>query len=387
MNVIVPKNTHYVIGLMGAIGTGKSLVRKMLEHKGALTIDADYLAHSAYKKGTKGYLEIVSLFGKEILDSDGQINRNRLSELVFMDSGALAELERIIHPLVVLAVKRLIDLSSLPIIVVEAIKLLESDLKDHCDTIWAVTSPQEEIYKRLMDSRGMERSQVDGRLKQQSIRHDQGSEVDIIIPNQGTIKDLWMEVSARWDDLSGSSRSFSTCQRKTLNLMQLFRKYLIQPDNELQEQSVAEIKKIGLPFLPVNQLTLINQPISDMDCVLSNWEIASYKYYLWKSEISSEDSLYLVSDMENFTVYASISAREFNSDAFMRIMGLVQEFSRLHLCENLFFPFNRESKPFGVRLGYRKNYSKFLPVPDMDPQGYSLLCKKLRKSLNLFNEN
>jgi hypothetical protein len=90
--------------------------------------------------------------------------------------------------------------------------------------------------------------------------------------------------------------------------------------------------------------------------------------------------------MENFMASAAVNSNEFDSEAFTRILGLVQEFSRLHLCENLFFPFNRENKPLGVRLGYRKNRSKFLPVPDLDPQGYSLLRKKLRKPLNLFEE-
>jgi dephospho-CoA kinase len=384
MNAIVPKITPYIIGLTGTIGTGKSLVRKMLEHKGALTIDADLLAHNAYSKGTTGYRAIVSRFGKDILDSNGQINRSRLSEVVFMDPEALAELEGIIHPLVTVAVNQLISLSSLPIIVVEAIKLLESDLKDLCDTRWAVTSPQDEIYKRLKNSRSMERSQVDGRLKQQSTRHDWEAGVEIIIPNQGSIKNLWTEVSARWDDLSSHSKPFSACLNRTLDLMHPFQKFLIQPDDEIQKQSASEFKKNGLLFLPVNQLSFKNQPMSGMDFNLSNWEKVPYKYYLWKSEISSGKSLYLVSDMENFTASAAVSASELNSETFTNIMELVQEFSRLHLCEKLLIPYNKDSKPLGLHLGFEEYGSDSLTGEDPFPQVNSLLCKQLRKPLNLF---
>ena len=71
------KATPFIIGLTGAIGTGKSLVRKMLEHKGALTIDADRLAHGAYAAGTKGFDELVRIFGNEILDQNGHVDRKR----------------------------------------------------------------------------------------------------------------------------------------------------------------------------------------------------------------------------------------------------------------------------------------------------------------------
>ena len=70
----------YVIGLTGNIATGKSVVRKMLEHLGAYGIDADALAHRALAKQAPGYLPVVETFGKWILASDGQIDRSRLAQ-------------------------------------------------------------------------------------------------------------------------------------------------------------------------------------------------------------------------------------------------------------------------------------------------------------------
>ena len=77
--------SKYVIGLTGNIATGKSVVRKMLEHLGAFGIDADALSHQAISKGGPGYQAVVELFGKWLLDADGQINRAKLGRIVFAD--------------------------------------------------------------------------------------------------------------------------------------------------------------------------------------------------------------------------------------------------------------------------------------------------------------
>ena len=79
----------FVIGLTGNIGTGKSVVRKMLEHLGAYGIDADALAHRAMAKGAPGYKPVVDIFGSWILDPQGQIDRNKLGKLVFTDPGGV----------------------------------------------------------------------------------------------------------------------------------------------------------------------------------------------------------------------------------------------------------------------------------------------------------
>jgi dephospho-CoA kinase len=67
MNSLPTRAKPYLIGLTGSIGSGKSLVRKMLEHLGALTIDADELAHHAYQRGSPGYDALVKRFGSRIL--------------------------------------------------------------------------------------------------------------------------------------------------------------------------------------------------------------------------------------------------------------------------------------------------------------------------------
>ena len=70
-----------VIGLTGNIGTGKSVVRRMLEHQGAFGIDADALAHRAIAKGAPGYKKVISQFGQWMVSDDGEIDRKRLGRL------------------------------------------------------------------------------------------------------------------------------------------------------------------------------------------------------------------------------------------------------------------------------------------------------------------
>ena len=147
----------YIIGLTGNIATGKSVVRRMLEHLGAYTIDADALSHRAIAKGAPGYQPIINEFGKWILDKDSEIDRSKLASVVFHDLGALAELEGIIHPLVGQAISVLVKRASQPIVVIEAIKLLESELQKACDSIWVTYAPEEVQIERLIRKRNLTR--------------------------------------------------------------------------------------------------------------------------------------------------------------------------------------------------------------------------------------
>ena len=90
----------YVIGLTGNIATGKSLVLRMLKELGADTLDADDLVHILMRRGSDLYDNIVSEFGRYILDEDFEIDRGRLGNIVFCDPKALAHLESITHPTV-----------------------------------------------------------------------------------------------------------------------------------------------------------------------------------------------------------------------------------------------------------------------------------------------
>jgi len=98
----------FVIGLTGNIATGKSVVRRMLEHLGAYGINADALTHRVLSRGAPGYQPVIELFGKRILNQSGEIDREKLGKLVFNDPNALSDLEAIVHPYITQAIDLLI---------------------------------------------------------------------------------------------------------------------------------------------------------------------------------------------------------------------------------------------------------------------------------------
>jgi len=188
----------YIIGLTGNIGTGKSVVRRMLEHLGAYGIDADALAHRAMAKGAPGYEPVLNTFGHFLLTPDGQIDRSRLGRIVFHDQQALIALEAIIHPLVLQAVDLLIRRSPHKVIVVEAIKLLETDLADMCDGIWLVYTPPEIQKIRLVQNRKMTDKEAWARINAQVPQESRFGRATAIIKNVGTFEDTWQQVVTSW---------------------------------------------------------------------------------------------------------------------------------------------------------------------------------------------
>ncbi len=191
----------FVIGLTGNIATGKSLVRRMLEHLGAYGIDADALGHRAMARGAPGYQPVVETFGRWILNSDDQIDRGRLAKVVFSDVDALARLEAIIHPLVIQAVDLMTMRTNRSVIALEAIKLIESGLHNKCDTIWVTYAPQEIQLARLMHRRHMGEIQANQRITAQPPPEQKIESADIIINNHGSFEETWQQVLAAWQQL------------------------------------------------------------------------------------------------------------------------------------------------------------------------------------------
>jgi len=191
-----------VIGLTGNIATGKSVVRRMLEHLGAYGIDADALSHRAIAKGAPGYQPVIETFGKWILDDKGEIDRVKLGKLVFGDPAALAQLEAIVHPLVEHAIDLMVQRSSQEVIVIEAIKLLETDLGKACDTIWVTDSPEDVQVARLQRKRGLSREDALQRIRAQSEQARKVAAAHTLIDNTGSFEDTWIQVVAGWKVIS-----------------------------------------------------------------------------------------------------------------------------------------------------------------------------------------
>ncbi len=194
-----PFENKYVIGLTGNIAVGKSVVRQMLQHLGAYTIDADGLTHQAMSPGAPAYQPIVEMFGKFILDSEGRVNRATLGAIAFAVPDALPKLEQIIHPFVGQAVVALANRAKQRVIVVEAIKLLESDLASMVDTVWVVDATAETQVRRLMDKRKLSLEDARRRMMAQPPQAEKMARAKVVIKNDGSVEDTWKQVQAVWN--------------------------------------------------------------------------------------------------------------------------------------------------------------------------------------------
>lgn len=191
----------YVIGLTGNIATGKSVVRKMLEHLGAFGLDADALSHQAIAKGGPAYAGVVKLFGEWLLDAHGDINRTRLAKVVFADAEALLQLEALIHPVVGQAVDFLVRRTKSTVVVIEAIKLIESGLAASADAVWVVHVPETMQEARLIAKRKMSPAEARQRIVAQGSQTEKLNAAHVVVDNSGTFEDTWTQVQAAFNKI------------------------------------------------------------------------------------------------------------------------------------------------------------------------------------------
>lgn len=166
-----------VLGITGGVGSGKSTVLDYLENKyHARVIQADGVGKLLQQPGEKCYQEIVRIWGQDILQKDGCLDRGKIAALVFQDGEQLCRLNQIMHP----GVKRYImeqieeerSAGKVPFVVVEAALLLEDHYDAICDEIWYIHTDRELRIRRLEKSRGYSRG------KAISIMNNQMSEAE-----------------------------------------------------------------------------------------------------------------------------------------------------------------------------------------------------------------
>ena len=200
----------FVVGLTGPIGAGKSTVAAMLRELGARVLDADAIAKDEQSRGTTGYTAIVQQFGTEVLGEDKEIDRRKLADIVFADPRRLEQLEQILHPRVI---SRILEARKMlpddQVLVVEAIKLIETSLRNACDRVWVVVAPRDQLGARLA-TRGLDAAAVTARLGSQASVDDFRRAADVVIENDGDRDALRAAVTAAWSKVREGARGRSS---------------------------------------------------------------------------------------------------------------------------------------------------------------------------------
>jgi dephospho-CoA kinase len=192
------------IGLTGNIASGKSEVAKMLADRGATVIDADLLAREAVEPDTQALRDIVKRWGKDILKSDGSLDRAALRRIVFADQFELDALNRIVHP----GVTRLRDREIArarergdPIVICVIPLLFERNIVDEFDAIALVDAPRPLRLERLVATRGMEATDAMNMIASQMPAELKRARADYVIENNGSLQELERDVDALWSSL------------------------------------------------------------------------------------------------------------------------------------------------------------------------------------------
>jgi dephospho-CoA kinase len=190
--------TKKVIVITGSIGTGKSAAVDILKKMGFSVLDSDKIVHEGYNKGTELYHKVVDIFGKDILNEDGTINRNILGSIVFNDTEKLDILNNLVHTYVREELMKGVENSSEQVIFLDIPLILETIDKNHSynlkyDEIWLVYVNEETQRNRLQKRALKEGKNPEDVLKiisKQIPIKRKVSMADEIIDNEGTLQEL-----------------------------------------------------------------------------------------------------------------------------------------------------------------------------------------------------
>ncbi|HXY74166.1 MAG TPA: dephospho-CoA kinase [Dehalococcoidales bacterium] len=191
-----------VIGLTGGIGSGKSLVAKIMAEFGAVVIDADRLGHESYLPGTNSWQELVNAFGDRIVDKDGSIDRKKLGDIVFNHKEQLDKLNNIVLPHMKDMAREQIEKfrrQKAKAVVLEAPTLFESGWTDLVDQVWVVVASRPKVIKRVTIRSKMSEEAVLSRINSQLSDEARITKADIMIRNDGSVAELRKQVRTFWD--------------------------------------------------------------------------------------------------------------------------------------------------------------------------------------------
>jgi dephospho-CoA kinase len=204
------KSLILLVGLTGGIASGKSTVAHMLEEMGSHVIDFDMLARLVVEPGRPAWKKIVDYFGKDILQGNGEIDRKRLSRIIFGNSEKRKILEGFTHPFIADEFTGKVDeiASNEPDAIINAVvpMLFEAGMQALFHKVVVVYIPREEQIKRLIERDGISEGDAVNILNAQMHIDEKIRQAYFIINNENSSEETKRQVHDLWDTLRNLQR-------------------------------------------------------------------------------------------------------------------------------------------------------------------------------------
>lgn len=179
----------FLIGLTGNIGCGKSTVARFLEGWGLKVIKADEVGHEVLKKD-EIRKKVLEIFGDSILDSKGEISRDRIRDRITADIKKLERLNEVLHPVIKKEIWKLLKKDRGKIAVIEAALIFEVGWDFFLDKTVVVCCSREKQIERIKKATSMSQREIEVFLKAQLPQEEKVKRADFVIKNETDIIEL-----------------------------------------------------------------------------------------------------------------------------------------------------------------------------------------------------
>jgi len=173
------------VGLTGSIGVGKSYVTSIFEELGAHVLDADQTAREVVMPGMPGLKAVTEVFGEEILNPDGTLNRKQLGAVVFADETKRQQLNFVLHPFIIARQDEILNeweaKDPQGIGIVDAALMIESGGYRRFDKLIVVHCRPEVQLERLMLRDKLSRDEAQTRINSQMPQEEKQKFADYLI--------------------------------------------------------------------------------------------------------------------------------------------------------------------------------------------------------------
>lgn len=207
----MPESRKPIIGLIGGIGSGKSLIAVEFARHGGKVVSGDQAGHEALRQ-PEIRDAVVARFGPEIVGTDGEIERRKLGRIVFGDDSQRKALELLVFPYIEWRIREEIAAAqadpNVRFVVLDAAIMLEAGWNNVCDWIVYSDVPPEIRVQRLQQQRGWSEKEVTAREAAQMNLTDKKTRADFVIDNAGTPEQTAAQIARLVERLvAGSARS------------------------------------------------------------------------------------------------------------------------------------------------------------------------------------